>query len=45
MGIGMGIPWYILLTYWVEYGHFGNINMVKLHGAQYLISHQPVIQI
>ena len=45
MGMGMGIPLYISVAYWVAYGHFGDIIMVKLHGAQYQISHQPVIQI
>ena len=45
MGMEMGIPLYILVAYWVAYGHFGDIIMVKLHDAQYLISQQPVIQI
>ena len=44
-GMGTGIPCDILVAHGVAYGHFGYINMVKLHGAHYLISHPPVIQI
>ena len=50
MGMGAGIKWdngiyWWHMAYWVANGHFGYIHMVKLHGAHYLISHQPVIQI